>query len=127
MSDGLVAQLDELFETVGGVSHRKMFGGVGFFRDGIMFALIADERFYFRVDDGNEAAFVAEGCPAWTYLGRDRQMAMPYRLAPERLFDEAEEFRDWALAAFAAARRAKAAPKGKGKAVRRRASAPEKG
>lgn len=111
MDEGLIAQLGELFEPVGGVSHRKMFGGVGFFRDGIMFALIADDRFYFRVDAMNEPAFVAEGCPAWTYEGRDRQMIMPYRLAPERLFDDPDAFCDWALGAHAAAVRAKTAPK----------------
>ena len=108
MSDGLVAQLQELFEPVGDVAPRKMFGGVGFFRSGVMFALIADGRFYFRTDPLTEPQFIAEGCAAWTYPGRERVMVMPYREAPERLYDEPEEFRDWALAAFAAAERAKA-------------------
>ncbi|MFO1184263.1 MAG: TfoX/Sxy family protein [Bauldia sp.] len=109
MIDGLVEQLVELCEPVGGVSHRKMFGGVGFFREGIMFALIADGRFYLRADAENEPSFVAEGCPTWSYAARDRVMTMPYRLLPERLFDEPEEFVDWALKAFAAAVRAKSA------------------
>jgi len=108
MSDGLVAQLQELFEPIGDVTPRKMFGGVGFFRSGVMFALIADGRFYFRADPVTEPQFIAEGCAQWTYPGRERVMIMPYREVPERLFDEPEEFRDWALAAFGAAERAKA-------------------
>ncbi|MCC6982450.1 MAG: TfoX/Sxy family protein [Bauldia sp.] len=110
-SDGFRAFVEELFEPVEGVSVRAMFGGLGVFREGIMFALAADEVLYFRADAETEPAFEAEGCEAWVYPGRNRPMTMPYRRVPERLFDDPDAFRSWALAAFAAAERNKAGKK----------------
>jgi DNA transformation protein len=106
-SEGFRAFVEELFEPVAGASVRPMFGGLGIFKEGTMFALAADEVLYFRVDAENEPAFVAEGSEAWVYEGRDRAVTMPYWRVPERLLDDREEFRSWALAAFASAQRAK--------------------
>lgn len=114
-SSGFRAFVEELFEPVEGASVRAMFGGLGIFREGIMFALAADEVLYFRCDSENEPAFAAEGSQPWIYEGRDRAVTMPYWRVPERLLDDREEFGAWALAAFGAAQRAKA-DKGKGKA-----------
>ncbi len=110
-SDGFRAFVEEFFEPVEGTSVRAMFGGLGVFREGIMFALAADEVLYFRADAETEPAFEAEGCEAWVYPGKNRPMTMPYRRVPERLFDERDEFRAWALTAFAAAERNKAGKK----------------
>ena len=106
-SESFRAFVEELFEPVEGASVRLMFGGLGIFREGIMFALGADETLYFRSDGETDPAFLAEGSQAWVYQGRDRAVTMPYRRVPERLLDDREEFRTWALAAFAAAQRAK--------------------
>ena len=45
--------LKELLEPVGSVTFRRMFGGLGIFRHGLMFGLVADDRLCFKVDDGN--------------------------------------------------------------------------
>ena len=106
--------LRDLFEPMGGVSLRKMFGGLGIFRDGVMFGLVADDELYLKVDETNEAAFEAEGCGPFVYAARGREMEMSYRRLPERLYDEPDEFRDWALKAFAVAdrtRKPKKAPR----------------
>ena len=34
-----------------------MLGKTGVFRDGVMFAMVADDTLYFRVDDHNRAVF----------------------------------------------------------------------
>ncbi len=39
----------------GPVTVRPMFGGAGIFRDGLMFALIADEVLYLKADERPEA------------------------------------------------------------------------
>lgn len=110
-SGGFRAFVEELFEPVDGASVRAMFGGLGIFREGIMFALAADEVLYFRTDAETLPAFEAEGSEPWTYEGGKRSMTMPYWCVPERLLDDPEEFRQWAVAAFAAAQRNKAAKK----------------
>ncbi len=109
---GLEDLLEELLEPLGGVTIRRMFGGRGVFKDGLMFALMSSRGvFYFKADAETAPAFAAEGCEQWTPEMQGRTMPMPYWRAPERLFDEPDEFTDWARQAFAVAQRTKASPK----------------
>jgi len=124
MGGGFQGFLAELFEPVGGVSFRKMFGGIGIFREGLMFALVADDTLYLKADDTTSVDFKAEGCGTFIYHGKDRPVAMQYWRLPERLYDEPEEFRQWALNAFDVGERARAEkPKRKPQAAKRKVSA----
>lgn len=105
MSRGFQEFLEEQFAPLGGVSIKSMFGGLGVFRDGVMFGLVADDTLYFRVDEENRTRFEAEGSEAFVYNGKTKQTAMPYWRAPERLFDDSDEFTEWAEDAIAAAGR----------------------
>ncbi|MCW5716715.1 MAG: TfoX/Sxy family protein [Bauldia sp.] len=108
ISPGFKVFLDEQFAPLPGVTIRKMFGGLGVFRDGIMFAMSVEDTLYLRCDGERAADFEAEGSAPVvfkTHTGKD--MPMPYWRAPERLFDEPEAFRDWAERAFADAWRMK--------------------
>ena len=98
----------ESLEPLGGVSARRMFGGWGIYKDGVMFALIAYDQLYLKVDDGNRAAFEARGLQPFTYTGKGRPIRMSYREAPGEGFDDPDILCDWARAACAAALRARA-------------------
>jgi DNA transformation protein len=111
LSGGFREFLEEQFAPIGGVTFRSMFGGLGVFRDGTMFAFVADDTLYFRVDDGNQPDFEAEDSEPFTYQGKGKPMAMAYWRAPERLFDDADEFVRWANNAIDASRRVAAAKK----------------
>lgn len=126
MASGFQELLVDLFEPVGGVSFRKMFGGLGIFRQGLMFALVADDVLYFKADETTSIAFQAEGCGPFIYDGKDRPVVMQYWRLPERLYDEPDEFRKWALDAFSVAERAreeKPKQKRKSRAGKRKISA----
>jgi len=99
------AQVEEMFAAIDGTTIRKMFGGLGVFRRGIMYALVADDILYMKADEATSPGYEAEGCQQWVYDGRDRAVPMPYWRLPDRLFDEPDEFREWALAAFAVGER----------------------
>ena len=103
---GFQDHLEELFAPVG-ATLRKMFGGVGVFKQGLMFALVADDVLYMKADEQTAPKFGAEGFGQWVYRGRDRLVPMPYWQVPDRLFDEPDEFREWALIAFDVAERTK--------------------
>lgn len=108
---GLEDLIAELMAPLGGVSIRRMFGGRGVFKEGLMFALLSSRGvFYFKADGETVAAFAAEGCEQFAPEMKGRRAAMPYWRAPERLFDEPDEFADWARRAFAAAKRGKTMP-----------------
>ena len=97
----------ELLEPLGGVTARRMFGGGGLFRDGLMFAIIDDDTLFMKVDDGNRPAFEAASARPFTYRRNKRTIAMSYYEAPPGLFDDGDEFCAWARAACEAALRAR--------------------
>ena len=101
--------LSEQLEGFGPVDVKRMFGGAGIFREGLMFGLVTDECLYLKVDDDTRADFEAEGSGPFLYEKNGKVMEMSYWLLPERLYDEPEEFTEWARRAFSVAMRADAA------------------
>lgn len=102
------SQLDELLAPIGRISVREMFGGAGIFHEDVMFALVADETLYFKVDDETRHRFEAEGSHAFAYqTSGGRRQVMSYYEIPDRLFDEPEEFLAWARLAISSALRAR--------------------
>lgn len=99
--------VEELFAVFGPVSIRNMFGGGGVFHDGIMFAIIANEMLYLKVDDSNRPDFEAEGMGPFAYTAKGKTATMSYWEVPERLYDDADEFAIWAAKAYAVALKAK--------------------
>jgi DNA transformation protein len=105
-SNSFAEFLLEHLAPLGRVTMRRMFGKTGVFCGGVMFAMVADDTLYFRVDDHNRAAFgEAEAFPPLRYEKRGSTIDLSFWRAPERLFDEPEELMTWARAAAAAARR----------------------
>ncbi|MFZ1813054.1 MAG: TfoX/Sxy family protein [Rhizobiaceae bacterium] len=103
------AHLEDLFSVLPGSSVRRMFGGAGIFRDGLMYALSLDDgRIALKADEENLPAFLSEDMEEWTYPYKGGQKSMGYWYMPERLADEPDELEKWARASFEAAMRADA-------------------
>jgi DNA transformation protein len=106
-SSGFVAFVLDSLQPLCGVSARRMFGGWGIYKDGVIFALIAHDQLYLKVDDGNRAAFQANRLAPFTYAGKGRPVQMSYYEAPGEGFDDPEILCDWARDAYAAALRSR--------------------
>ena len=88
----------------GPVNVRRMFGGAGIFRDGLMFALVINEVLYFKADPTTEGDFKAEGLSPFTYQTKLKpRTVMSYWRAPARCLDDPDEMMDWCAKAFAVA------------------------
>jgi DNA transformation protein len=84
-----------------------MFGGHGVFKDDVMFALIADEVVYFKVDATSKADFAAAGGAPFVYVKNGQPMTMSYwRVSEPCPIDDADLLR-WAHVAHQAAERQK--------------------
>ena len=105
-SDSFAEFLREQLVLLGHVTLRRMFGKTGVFCDGLMFGMVTDDTLYFRVDDHNRADFKeAESSPPLNYEKGGHTIDLSFWRAPERLFDETDEFLTWARLALEAARR----------------------
>ena len=115
---GFIEHLRELLDPVDGVTFKRMFGGYGIFRHGLMFALIDDDTLYFKVDEQNKGEFTARELGPFVYMKADKPMPMSYYRAPEETLDNSDDMVEWAESAYQAAVRAqkskpKKAPKAK--------------
>jgi DNA transformation protein len=99
----------ELFSSYRNVSVRRMFGGHGVFADGLMFALESDGELYLKADDLTIPKLAAENSEPFVYKAKSREIALSYWKLPERLYDEPDEFAQFARDAFGAAVRASGA------------------
>lgn len=105
----------ELMAGWAAVSSRKMFGGYGLYREGLMFALIAGDELFFKTDTSNVAQFERAGSHPFVYQSQTRTVQMSYWSAPEASLESPAEMGDWCQSSYGAALRAQAAKVNKGK------------
>jgi DNA transformation protein and related proteins len=104
MSD-FIPFVQELLEGWGSVSARRMFGGHGFYHEGLMFAIVMDQRLYLKADELNRPEFEALGLTSFTYAMKGKDVALSYWAAPDAIFDAPEDAVHWAKSAWDAALR----------------------
>ena len=66
----------DLLTPLGPVTAPRMFGGFGIYLDGVMFALIADDVLYLKVDDRTRPDYEAAGAAPF----RPRQKGKPFTM-----------------------------------------------
>ncbi|MEM7470870.1 MAG: TfoX/Sxy family protein [Pseudomonadota bacterium] len=93
VSDADIAFAVELFEGLGGITTRKMMGGLCLYCDGTIFALLYSDGQLFLKGQGD---FVEEieclGGQRWTYQREGKkEVAMPYWTLPDAFLDDPAE------------------------------------
>jgi DNA transformation protein len=114
---GFVDYLPEVFERLGPIRARKMFGGHGLYFEGRMFALVDDDTLYLKADVGHVRLFEERGLPRFAYKKAGKIVTLSYYRAPDEIFDDRELAAEWARRSVEAARRP-AAPRKKSKRKR---------
>jgi DNA transformation protein len=117
-----VRNLHEVFERLGRIDTRRMFGGHGIYHDGRMFGLVVADTLYLKADDQSVAHFDQLRLPAFTYQRNGKTMQMSYREAPAEVFEDRDEAALWGRRAWEAAMRSgkpatSAKPKQRSKAI----------
>ena len=108
-------RFDDLFAPFGKIVVRRMFGGEGLFRDGLMFAIVHEEKLYFKTSEESRLAFIAEGVgPLFFKFKNAEGVLTSYYELPDRLYDDPEELALWARTAFAVALESPTAKKKRG-------------
>lgn len=102
----LLVQVGPPFDTAAKL--RRMFGGYGIFCDGVMFALIADDVLYVKVDAETKPAFQEVGAEAFMYEKAGKLIEMSYMTIPGDGEEDIDNLNTWAHMAVAAANRANA-------------------
>ena len=108
------ADIEDMFASLGPVTIKRMFGGKGIYRDGVIFALYLFDEIMLKADEESAPAFAAAGARQWVYQRKGKSpVAMPYWSVPEDAYDDPDEMAKWARLAWEAGLRAGPSSPGK--------------
>jgi DNA transformation protein len=118
----------EQLGRVSRVSSRRMFGGLGLYAGELFFAIVDDDRLYFKVDEATRPEFLAAGMEPFDPFKDGRPMTGYFEVPADVLEDE-DALRVWvrkavAVAAAAAAAKTKPAARKAPKGRKGRAASP---
>lgn len=97
-------RFDDLFASFGPIALRRMFGGEGVFVKGQIIGLVMEDRIFLKTGDATRPAYVTERCKPFGFKKGGKRIETSYFSIPERLYDDPEEFADWARKAHGIAR-----------------------
>lgn len=100
-TDERVKELLGALGSISGITVKKMFGGVGFFKDGVMFGMLAQGVFRLKVHAGNQADFEKHGMKP--YFSDAKKKGMPYWEVPEKILTDGKQLTAWAKRSMAEA------------------------
>jgi DNA transformation protein len=100
VTDADIAFAHELFEALGGITHRKMMGGLSIYRDGQIFAILSSSgQLYLKASGDVAQAMAAEGSVKFEM---EDGRGMNYWTLPDAALGDAALACDWARRALAA-------------------------
>ncbi|MBB4010356.1 TfoX/Sxy family protein [Allorhizobium taibaishanense] len=109
------AAIEEMFQSLGPVSIRRMFGGKGIYHHGVIFALYLFDEIMLKADAETAPQFEQAGARQWVYQREGKKpVAMPYWSVPDDAFDDPDEMARWARLAYEAGVRTQK-PNGRGR------------
>lgn len=102
LSDEEIAFARDLFSGLGDVSTRRMFGGLGLYHEGTIFALMRSDGEILIKGAGEFVQYLEMmGCTQWRHTRKNgAEGTMPYWSLPESARDDPEEATALARAAL---------------------------
>jgi DNA transformation protein len=99
--------IEDVFQSLGPVTIKRMFGGKGVYHMGRILAVEIREELLLKADDVSAPEFEEAGAKRWFYEGRKgKAVNMPYWSIPDDAFDDPDIMAKWVRLAYEAALRA---------------------
>ena len=105
-SEDYLNYVNDQIEGIEGIYSKRMFGGIGFFKDDLMFGAIMGGIFRLKADETTISNF--EKFDLGTPFGMEgKRGKMPYYQVPESVLEDKKELKKWVMDAVEVASRAK--------------------
>lgn len=85
----------EILAPHGEITVRSMFGGYGIYKNGVIFALIAYDELYFKVDESNKSQYKKFNSEPFTYEANGKKSTMSYWKVPIEILEDEEQIGVW--------------------------------
>ena len=91
---------NDVLGEIPGITSRPMFGGISFYKDGIIFGMIAGmsdtEKLFFKVGKSNIRDYEERGMKPFTYQAKNgKTVAMSYYEVPDEVLENREQVAEW--------------------------------
>ena len=102
------AAIEEMFQAVGPITIKRMFGGKSIYVRGTIIAIQYQDEILLKADGSSASHFIEAGSRQWVYEGKNgKSAAMPYWSIPDDAFDDPDVMAKWVRLAFEAGLRAR--------------------
>lgn len=105
VNEDYLLYVQEQMASIDPFETKKMFGGIGFFKDGIMFGMIGGGVLRLRVDEENKLDYEERGMQA--FHPKPNTKGLPYWEVPVEVLENRDELKVWAEKAIAVSVRLK--------------------
>ncbi|GAB4163581.1 MAG: hypothetical protein Tsb006_2730 [Rickettsiaceae bacterium] len=95
MSKDYLNYVLDTLSVCGAVTARAMFGGYGIYKDGVIFAIIAEDELYFKVDGSNINQYKELGSEPFVFQSKGKSTTMSYWKLPLEIMEEESLLVDW--------------------------------
>ncbi|MBO3760604.1 TfoX/Sxy family protein [Ciceribacter sp. L1K22] len=99
--------IEEMFQSLGPVTIKRMFGGKGIYHHGVIIAIDLFDEIMLKADTESGPQFAEAGATQWVYQREGKSpVAMPYWTIPDGAYDDPDEMAKWVGLAYEAGLRA---------------------
>ncbi|MFA0569701.1 MAG: TfoX/Sxy family DNA transformation protein [Vibrio gallaecicus] len=91
MDKPLLKDSMKLFESLGKIKSRSMFGGFGLFADETMFALVVNDQLHIRADKNSADQFKQQGFQPYVYKKRGFPVVTKYFALPDNILQDLQQ------------------------------------
>lgn len=95
MNEFIEYLVHDLLASVPNVTARAMFGGHGIYKNGKIFAIVIDQKFYLKADESLAKTYAATGAYPFTYQRDGKIYSMKYFCVPEAILSDSETLNLW--------------------------------
>ena len=96
VSDPVLGYIIDQLQPVGEVIPKRMFGGVGLFKEGKMFGMLNSKgTFLLKVDKSNIEDYQARGMSPFSH-NKNKTSSMPYYEVPVDVIEDRQLLKTWA-------------------------------
>ena len=108
VNSSFVNNVLEQMGVMEGISTRRTFGGIGIYRFSMIFAIIVDDRLYFKTGSENKPDFQQAGSVPFIYNrhdknGKNKLVTMSYWEVPPHVLEDKDMLYGWMIKAYEAA------------------------
>lgn len=87
--------IKDLLRDIDGVSTRRMFSGVGIYKNGIIFAIVINDTLFFKTDATNQHLYKKYNSKPFSFMQKNKMIELSYWEVPADVIENKILLQQW--------------------------------